>query len=106
MSLKNSAVTLGSASVTLITGGWEFEHIDISALDIGQAKVALGYENGEFDATAMASAWVPSFTIKLWDVSITLSAHIGSIGGQVNIGTGKFNVGGACGLGASLSVDW
>ena len=89
-----------------MTGGWEWEHADLSLLDIGTAKLALGYENDELDISAMASAWTPSLTIKIWDVNFTVSAHVGSVGGKFNLSNKKFNVGAAFGYGLSISADW
>ena len=105
-SLKDGSATFGSASATLMTGGWEFKYVDVSALDIGHAEASLGFEDGQFSASAMASAWSPSFTIKLWDLEITLSAQVGSVGFDLSGGKKGINAGGAFGLGASISVDW
>ncbi len=105
-SLKNKTVSLGSASATFMTGGWETEHFDLSLLDIGQAKLAAEYRNSNVDITAMASAWAPSATIVIWDVNITLSAHVGSIGFKADGDKSGFDFGAAWGYGASVSVDW
>ncbi len=103
---QSKKVTLGSAKVSLMTGGWEWEHLDLSILDVGTAKVSLGYENDELDISAMASIWTPSVTIKVWDISITLSGHVGSVGGHLNLGNGKFKAEAAYGYGVGISVDW
>ena len=100
---KKGNISLGSGSVTLITGGWEFEHVNISALDFGEAKLGLGLEDGELNASAMASIWSPSITVTIWDTDITISGHVGSIGGEFNLGNGKTKIGGAYGLGLSIS---
>ena len=106
ISLKDGTVVLGSASLTTVTGGWEFDHLDLSVLDIGKAELAAGYKKGKLDVTAMASAWAPSITIKIWDWSIKISAHVGAIGGKINVGSGNFDVGASYGWGISLSINW
>ena len=98
--------SLGSVSANVMTGGWEFEHVDISALDILHAEAGIGVEDGQFNATAMASVWSPSITIKIWDIEITLSGHIGAISGEVNFGAGNIDLQAAGGLGLGLSVNW
>ena len=104
--LVNGELTLGELSLTVMTGGWEFEHLDLSLLDFGKAKLAAGYKDGELDITAMASIWAPYVTFELFGVEITASFHAGSIGGGLNIGKGKFIVGATYGLGGSLSFEW
>ena len=70
---------------------------------IGNAKLSLGVENGTLNVAAMASAWTPSVTVVIWDVNITLSAHVGSVGGKLEVGSGNFEIGVAYGAGVSLS---
>ena len=106
LSLKDGNITLGSASATLITGGWEFDHVDISLFDIGQAKIAAGYQDNMFELGAMASAWVPSVALKFGDFSINLSAHVGSIGAKIDAQSGNINISGAYGYGLGLSIKW
>ena len=103
ISVKDGTATLGSANAYFMTGGWEFEHVDMSLLDIGNAKLSLGVENGTLNVAAMASAWTPSVTVVIWDVNITLSAHVGSVGGKLEVGSGNFEIGVAYGAGVSLS---
>ena len=106
ISLKDGKVVLGSVSATLMTGGWEIGSFDLSLLDIGKLKLAAGYTNGALDLTAMASVWAPSITVNLWDVNMTVSANIGSIGGKINVGPGIIDIGGAFGWGISISLKW
>ena len=105
-SLKDGSATFGSASATLITGGWEFEHVDISLLELGHAEASLGLEDGQFNASAMASVWSPSFSVKFWDFEITLSGHVGAVGGGVSFSSGSANLKVAGGLGVGISVKW
>ena len=81
-------------------------NFDLSLFDFGRAKLSSGIYKGKVDVTAMASIWAPSATIKIWDVNITLEAHVGSVGGKINVGNGKFDVGASYGYGVSLSFDW
>ena len=94
------------ASATLITGGWEFDKLDLSLMDVGQANLAVGYQDGGVNLTAMASVWSPSMTIMLWDVCIVVSGHVGSAGVEYKLGEGHFNIGASWGWGASLSFNW
>ena len=97
---------LGSASITLINGGWETEYFDLSLFDLGMAEIAAGYQDGNLGVSAMASIWAPSITIVIWDVDVTIAAHIGSIGGCFNVGSDGLNLGGANVWGGSISFDW
>ncbi len=105
-SLKDGSLTLGSISGTVYTGGWEFEHVDLSLLDFGHAKVAAVCEHGNLEISAMASAWTPSVTFEVFGADVKISGHVGSIGGSLDIGAGKFNEAGAYGFGIGVSVDW
>ena len=89
-----------------IVGGWEWENVDLSLLDVGTVKLSGGYENGVFDLSAMASLWTPSITVTMWDVDITISAHVGSIGGKYIMGNNKFDIAGAGGYGVGISASW
>ena len=106
MSLKKGTATLGSADITLITGGWEFEHLDLSLLDIGKAEIAAGFEDASLDIKAMATIWSPSISIMIWDVEITLSAEVGSVGANASFGSEGFDVGASWGYGFSISANW
>ena len=106
ISVKDGTATLGSANAYFMTGGWEFEHVDMSLLDIGNAKLSLGVENGTLNVAAMASAWTPSVTVVIWDVNITLSAHVGSVGGKLYMGKEGIGFDGSLGIGAGVSVSW
>ena len=45
-------------------------------------------------------------TFTVFGVEVNVSAHVGSIGGRLNFGKGKFEAAGAYGWGVSLSLDW
>ena len=61
------------------------------------------YKDGEFKANAMASVWAPDITFKnLLGVDITITGHVGSIGGKLNIANVKFDIGAAYGYGSYI----
>jgi RHS repeat-associated protein len=106
VSIKNGKYTLGSYKVTFLTGGWEWEYVDLSLLDVGSAKIAAGIHERKFEVTALAAIWDPSIAFKIGKVKIALTANIGSIGGDFNFSTKSFKASGAYGWGAGISVDW
>ena len=90
-----------------MNGGWEWDHVDLSLLDVGTAKIAAGLQmNGNFELSAMATAWDPSIAFKWGDYKVTLTASIGSVGGNIEIGASKFNIAGAMGAGFGINVEW
>ena len=106
-SLKNRKLGLGSYKITIMNGGWEWDHVDLSLLDVGTAKIAAGLQmNGNFELSAMATAWDPSIAFKWGDYKVTLTASIGSVGGNIEIGASKFNIAGAMGAGFGINVEW
>ena len=105
-SLSEGDLTLGSVDATLMTGGWEFDNVDLSLLDIGRAEASAGISDGNLSLSAMASIWTPSITIDCFFFELSLSAHVGSVGGEIKIGPDEINVGAAAAFGASLSISW
>ena len=105
-SLKNNAMSVGSVKATLMTGGWEWEHVDLSLLDVGSAKASLGYQDYNFNVSAMATLWDPSITFKFFGVNVSLTANIGSIGVDYSAGTNGFKSSAGFGLGAGISFSW
>ena len=97
---------LGSISYTFITGGLEFENLDLSLLDFGYAEVAAEYKDGIFSIGAFASLYSPSISINIFGLKIEISAELGSIGGTVDLGSGKFEAKGAYGIGVGISFSW
>ena len=105
--LTRGDFTLGEVNLTGITGGWEFEHIDLSLLDLGNVKLSGGLKDFGFDLTAMASVYSPDITLKFGKVNITLTAEVGAIGGSIIIdpSSGKYSIKGAYGYGFGISVS-
>ena len=104
--LSNGDVGLGSVEGTLITGGWEFEHLDLSLLDFGHVETGLEFSDGGLYAGALASFWSPSITVNFGNVKIGISAEVGAVGGQLNLSNGKFSAKAAGGIGAGLIIEW
>ena len=103
-SLNDSTFSFGSVSTTFMTGGWEYEYCDVSLLDFGKAELGADFSHGNVNLTAMASIWSPSISFKVWDISITLSAHIGSIGGGYKREPNYFNLNLALGVGPGVTI--
>lgn len=74
--------------------------------EFGHAEVALGSKNGFFEAGALASAWSPSFSINISDVTISLGAEIGSVGSIVSSSPMGTSVTVAAGVGFSVGVSF
>lgn len=83
---SGNIIGFGSRSMTLITGGWEFENIDLSLLDFLTAQVAAEINSKKgFEFGAMVSIWTPSVTFSIGSYDIKLEANIGSFGRVVKI---------------------
>ena len=106
LSPKDGELTLGALDVTVMTGGWEFEHFDLSLLDLGKAEASAGLTDSQFSLSAMASIWAPSVTWTIWGVDISLSAHVGSVGAALELGSDGVEIGAASGWGIGLSISW
>ena len=104
--LKEGNIGLGSLSIDAATGGWEYENLDLSLLDIGHAEVAAEFKNGELSVGAFISAWSPSVSFNIGKVNITLSFELLSFGGDLNVSKQSFEAKGAWGWGLGLSVNW
>ena len=104
--LANGNVGLGSVEGTLITGGWEFEHLDLSLLDFGHVETGLEFSDGGLYAGALASFWSPSITVDFGNFKIGISAEVGAVGGRINLSNKKFLAKGAGGIGAGLIIEW
>ncbi len=103
--LKEGDLSLGAISLTLLNGGWEFDNLDLSLLDLGTVELSLGYSDEKFALNAMASIWSPSITVKLFGEDITISFEVGSIGANANFGNGapkKFGIS----YGFGVNISW
>ena len=107
-SLTDGNFTLGSLQFNVITGGWEFEYVDLSLLDFLSLELSGGLNNGNFDLSAMASIYSPSITIDVGIFKLTLGAEIGSIGASIKAypEQGKYGIKAALGFGADISFDF
>ena len=103
-SLKDGNITLGSYEASVYTGGWEWDHADLSLFDFGRASFAAGITGGKLTVGATASVYNPSFSVDLFGMKITVSARIGAIGGEAKIGNGTFSVSSGNGIGFGLSI--
>ena len=90
----------------LITGGWEWEHFDLSLLDFGHAEVSAEFSDGNLSVGAFASIWSPSVAFDIFGVRIELSVEVGAIGADLNLGTGGISAKGAFLWGLGLSIEW
>lgn len=110
--MKNHSYGIGAISGSVYTGGWEWEHVNLSLFDLGTAKASAQYKDKKLSIGAMASIWTPSLSIKIWDVNIVLSAHVGSVGSHLVVGDPKggakkgFKFDGAAVWGFGVSVAW
>ncbi len=105
--LTNGDFTLGELNLVGFTGGWEFEHVDLSLLDLGNVKLSGGLKDFGLDLTLLASIYSPDVTFKFGNVKITLTAEVGAIGGSIIVdpSSGKYAIKGAYGVGFGISVS-
>ena len=104
--LTEGNIGLGSIGIDGFNGGWEWEYVDLSLLDIGHAEVGAELKNGNLYVGAFASAYSPSISFKIFGVEIEIGAEVGAIGGKLNVGTGGFSAKAAYGWGLSLNISW
>ena len=77
-------------SFTVMTGGWEYDNLDISLLDFLQVSAGVSLSERGLDASIGASIWSPSITFN-------------AFGGDLSIG---FNVGVKYGFKSGKSLDF
>ena len=99
-------IGLGSIGIDGFNGGWEWKYVDLSLLDIGHAEAGAELKNGNFYVGAFASAYSPSFSVKIFGIEIEVGGEIGAVGGKLNVGTGGFSAKAAYGWGLSLNISW
>ena len=104
--LIEGKIGLGSISFDFITGGWEWEHFDLSLLDFGHAEVSAEFFDGNLSVGSFASIWSPSVSFDIVGVRIELSVEVGAIVAALDVGTGGIFAKGACLWGLGLSIDW
>ena len=103
LGMDTDAVLGGGASITLITGSWEWENFELGLLNFGKAEAYVGKGKGFKGVGAIASIWSPEVTFTIFDVEFTLGADIGAIGAEIDLSNG-FKAGYAYGIGFSFSV--
>mgnify|MGYP000100833980 FL=1 len=104
--LKDRNVGLGSLEADLYSGGWEWEHADLSLFDFGHAELGAEFNSNQVKIGAMVSAWSPSASITFFGVTIGISFEVGSIGANFDASSNGFNLNGAAGFGLGISVSW
>lgn len=108
--LENGSVGLGSVEGDVFTGGWEWEHADLSLFDLGHAEAGLEIKDGAIDIGAQASIWSPSASVTVGGVKTEVGIEVGAIGlsakGSWNVNSKGFEIYIAFGLGIKLSVSW
>jgi len=89
------------------TGGWEWEHVDVSLLDVGHVTLtASASPEGYCSVEAMASVWSPSVTVTFLGIELEVGAEVLAIGGGVTVGQDRFSLSAALGWGLELSLDF
>ena len=92
------------ASATLITGGWEWDNVDLSLLDFVRASIALGVSDEVIGAQAIAVIWDPSIAFNIGSKTLEISVYVGGYGAELAYANGKLNIGyaGPWGFGISF----
>jgi len=109
--MDNKDIKLGgTASLDLITGGWETEYFDLSLFDFGHAEIAAEIKPFSYELGAMASIWSPSvefsFTLFGKKFSLELGGEIGAVGVLSKKNTDSISFGVAMGLGGMFELSW
>ena len=94
----------GGVDLTLISGGWETKHIDLSLLDFGTASLYAGKSKSFVGVGAMVSAWSPEITISVFGWDLSLGADVGSIGAEAGLKDGGFHAGFSYVFGGHISI--
>ena len=74
--LTSGAYNIGG-SFTFITGGWEFDNVDISLLDFVQVSAGVSVSSTHFEANVGVSAWSPSISFDIFGGSLSIGANLG-----------------------------
>ena len=103
--LKKGNVGLGSIEFDMLTGGWEYEHVDLSLLDTGHVEVGAEIKDGNIKIGALASAFSPSISFTIGKVSITLGVEAFAIGAGFKKVENGISLSGAFLFGGSISFS-
>ena len=106
--IKEGKLGLGSLSADLVTLGWEWEHFDLSLLDLRHAEVGaqLDLKKGKVAYGAMASIWSPSVSVSAWGITVEVGAEVGSVGSFAKAQDNAISVGFAMVVGGTLCISW
>ena len=99
-------LSAGKHSFSAMTGGWEWEHFELSLFDMGTAEAAAGVSTDGIEASAMVSFWSPSATLKLGDLDITLGLNWMAAGATLTASKKGVKVGVADVFGVNLELRW
>lgn len=104
--LRNGKLGLGSIEANVITGGWEWEYVNLSLLDFGHVEAGAEYKDDNVKLGALASVWSPSVSFSIGKFSVNIGAEVCAIGvGFKKVDKG-FSFSGAYGFGGSLTFSW
>jgi RHS repeat-associated protein len=98
-------VGLGSVSADLYTGGWEWENVDLSLLDLGHVEASAEINKKGISLGAIASVWSPSISFELFGFDIEIGTEIVSVGAEVEVKSSGISGKGAWGWGISFSIS-
>ena len=104
--IKEGNFGLGSLSVDGITGGWEWEHVNLSLLDFGHAEVSAEMNDYQVSIGAFASVWSPSIAVTFWGITVEFGAEVGAVGGALEIGKNGFKFKAADAIGFNIGLSW
>ena len=103
---KDVEIGIGSYSADLVTGGWEFENIDISLLDFGHAELTAQITNNGIEVNALASIYSPSTSFEIFGCTIEVGVEVGAVGGGFSVKSNKFSAGIAAIFGFNINISW
>lgn len=93
-------------SFDFYTGGWEFDHIDISLFDFGHAELGFEYDDNNFAFSAFASVWSPSVSFEIFGKKIELSFEVVAVGTKFVFGKNKLEGKFGNFLGFGINITW
>jgi len=96
--IKNFSEGLScGGSLTLFTGGWEYENVDVSLFDFGKFSfdVVADFTQGFSSVEVGASLWAPEVTFNAFGGKITINANIigKTWGGEITPDSGGLKLG-------------
>ena len=64
-------------SFTLVTGGWEWDNVDLSLFDFAKASAELSYSDTHFSGNIGISAWSPSISFDAFGGELSFGVNLG-----------------------------